>query len=106
MQGLECKAVQGLLKHPAFTEVLHMLLKPYSKAVPALAMPIQELARKLSAAAGQLCFVQRCYTRLTFSDSRAVRTQSQSLAQVRSSLRKHVGCSASLPICRSRVQYF
>ena len=82
MQALECKAVQALLKHPAFVEAVHALLKPYSKAVPALAMPIQELARKLSAAAGQLCFVQRCYTRLTFSGNRAVRAQSQSLAQV------------------------
>ena len=63
-------------------EALHTLLKPYSKAVPALVMPIQELARKLSAAAGQLRFVLRCYTQLSFSDSRAVRTQSQSLAQV------------------------
>ena len=82
LQGLECKAVQAVLKHPAFVEALYALLKPYSKAVPALAMTIQELARKLSAAAGQLCFVQRCYTRLSFSDSCAVRAQSQSLAQV------------------------
>lgn len=82
IQGLECKAMQALLKHPAFVEALHTLLKPYSMAVPALVMPVQELARKLSAAAGQLCFVQRCYTRLSFSDSRAVRAQSQSLAQV------------------------
>ena len=82
MQGLECKAVQALLKHPAFVEALHTLLKPYSRAVPALVTPIQELARKLTAAAGQLCFVQRCYTRLSFSDSRAVRAQSQSLVQV------------------------
>ena len=83
MQGLECKAVQAALKHPAFVEALHALLKPYSKAVPVLAMTIQELARKLSTAAGQLSFVQRCYTRLSFSDSRAVRAQSQGLAQVK-----------------------
>ena len=45
LQGLECKAVQAVLKHPAFVEALYALLKPYSKAVPALAMTIQELAR-------------------------------------------------------------
>ena len=90
VQWLECKAVQALLKHPAFVEALHTLLKPYSRAVPALVMPIQELARKMNTAAGQLCFVQRCYTRLSFSDSRAVRAQSQSLVQVTFST---TGCS-------------
>jgi len=82
LQGLDCKAMQSLLKHPAFVEAVHSLMKPYSRAVPALTMTIQELARRLGAAAGQLCFVQRCNTRLSFSDSRAVRAQSHSLAQV------------------------
>ena len=82
MQGMECGAVQALLRHPALVEAVHFLIKPYSRAVPALAMPIQELARRLASAASQLCFVQRCYTRLTLTDSRAVRIQSQNLVQV------------------------
>ena len=47
MQGMECGAVQALLRHPALVEAVHYLIKPYSRAVPALAMPIQELARRL-----------------------------------------------------------
>ena len=74
--------MQALLRHPALVEAVHSLIKPYSRAVPALAMPIQELARRLASAASQLCFVQRCYTRLSLTDSRAVRTQSQNLVQV------------------------
>ena len=61
------------------------MLRPYSRALPALAMPVQELARRLGAAAAQLAFVQRCHTRLQFSESRAVRAQTHSLAQVRPS---------------------
>lgn len=84
-QGLERKALQALLKHPAFVEAVHGVLQPYSRVMPALAMPVQELARRLGAAAAQLAFVQRCHTRLQFSDSRAVRAPTHSLAQVRPS---------------------
>ena len=82
MQGLERKAIQALLKHPAFVEAVHGMLRPYSRVLPALAIPVPELTRRLGAAAAQLAFVQRCHTRLQFSDSRAVRAQTHSLAQV------------------------
>ena len=81
-QGLERKAIQALLKHPAFVEAVHGMLQPYARALPALAIPVLELTRRLGAAAAQLAFVQRCHTRLQFSDSRAVRAQTHSLAQV------------------------
>lgn len=83
LQGLDCGELQALLKHPALAEAAHSLLKPYGRALPALALPVQELARRLASAAGQLRFVQRCYTRLSFFDSRAVKSQGNSLVQAR-----------------------
>ena len=92
--------MQALLRHPALVEAVHYLIKPYSRAVPALAMPAQELARRLSSAAAQLCFVQRCHTRLSLTGSRAVRMQSQSLVQVQhfaASLSVSCSCTLTTP---------
>jgi hypothetical protein len=57
-------AMQQLLGSREFAEAAHEALQPFAKAVPALALPLPDLAARLRGAAAGLHFVSRCRTKI------------------------------------------
>lgn len=63
-QGVPRAAVQQLLGSRDFAEACHEAVQPFAKAVPALALPLPDLAALLRKAAAGLHFVSVCRTKV------------------------------------------
>jgi hypothetical protein len=91
VQGQSLEAVKRLLKSRAMAHAVHQLLAPYTKALPPLAISIQQLAARLHGAAEKLHFVSTCHTKICIKSTKSgclTALENTSVAQVRMRARR------------------